>query len=213
MFLSHENSIKDQEYIVLDQYNKERILIKSGHEYSMVSNICPHQKSLISEQVGIGNRSCPYHGWTFSIDGKPIDSGRTEHYCINDKNLKKFPVYKWSNLLFDTEVSFDEKLNLENLILVEQRIDLVDSSCENIMDVFLDVDHIPIIHKDVYENIGFETVNDVKWSYYDNGSVQEVQGKARWIAVYPNTMIEWQLGSVFVTVSTEKEKNKSKKIK
>lgn len=208
MFLAHVNSLKDNEYLVLDQYNKERVLIKNNG-YKVVSNICPHQKSIISTNSGKENRICQYHGWEFTIDGTPVNSGRTGSYCVNNRELKNFPVYEWSNLLFSSKINFDTQFNFSNLILMEQRVDIVNSSTRNIMDVFLDVDHIPLVHKDVYENIGFNTVDDVKWNYYDTGTIQEVQGKALWIAVYPNIMIEWQLGSLFVTVAVEKEKNVS----
>lgn len=208
MFLAHTNSLKNNEYLVLDQYNKERVLV-NNNGYKIISNVCPHQKSIISSRPGKGNRECPYHGWEFTIDGAPVSSGRTVNYCINDKDLKSFPVYEWSNLLFDTEVNFDKHFDFSNLLLVEQRVDIVNGSGKNIMDIFLDVDHIPLIHKRVYENIGFETVNDVKWTYYNQGSIQEVQGKAIWAAIYPNVMIEWQLGSLFITVAKEKEKNVS----
>ncbi len=208
MFLAHTNSLNNGEYLTLEQYDKERVLVNSNG-FKMVSNICPHQKSIISQRLGQGNRVCPYHGWEFDINGRPINSGRTEHYCVNNNELKSFPVYEWSNLLFDTEVSFKETLDLRDLVLMEQRIDVVRSSSKTIMDIFLDVDHIPILHENVYENIGFETVETVEWHYYDNGSLQSVQDKARWIAVYPNTMIEWQLGCLFVTVAVEKEKNKT----
>jgi len=208
MFISHANSLKNNEYLILDQYHRERVLV-NDNGYSMVSNICPHQKSLISSELGKGNRSCPYHGWEFSISGSPINSGRTSSYCINDKELKSFPVYEWSNLLFDSEIKFDKHFDFSNLILAEQRIDMVNSSTKNIMNIFLDVDHIPIVHKDVYENIGFETIDTVEWTYYNDGNIQNVQGKATWIAIYPNIMIEWQLGSLFITVATEKEKDKS----
>ena len=208
MFISHTNSLKNNEYFILDQYNRERVLV-NDNGYSMVSNICPHQKSLISSELGKGNRRCAYHGWEFSINGAPINSGRTASYCINDKELKSFPVYEWSNLLFDSEVKFDKHFDFSNLILAEQRIDMVNSSTKNIMNIFLDVDHIPVVHKDVYENIGFETVDTVEWTYYNDGNIQDVQGKAIWIAIYPNIMIEWQLGSLFITVAIEKEKDTS----
>lgn len=208
MFLAHINSIKNDEYTVLDQYNKERVLV-NNNGYKIISNICPHQKSIISSNAGKGNRICPYHGWEFTIGGSPVNSGKTASYCVNDKELKNFPVYEWSSLLFDSEIDFDKSFDFSNLILTEQRVDVVKSSTKNIMDIFLDVDHIPLIHKDVYEKIGFERIDDVEWSYYNNGSIQEVQGKAIWAAIYPNVMIEWQLGSLFITVAVEKEKNLS----
>jgi hypothetical protein len=71
------------------------------------------------------------------------------------------------------------------------------------MDLFLDVDHIQSIHAGVYDLIGI-TNTQVTWDYYTNGSVQRVDQGALWIAVYPYTMIEWQRGSLFITVATPK---------
>lgn len=209
MFLAHVNSLKDTEYLLLAQCDKEKVLV-NNNGYKLVSNICPHQKSIISAESGKGNRICSYHGWEFTIDGDPVHSGRTARYCNNEKQLKSFDVFEWSNLLFDSAVNFDKHFDFSNLILVEKRIDVVNSSAKNIMDIFLDVDHIPLVHKDVYENIGFQTVNDVEWTYYNDGCIQEVQGKAIWAAIYPNIMIEWQLGSLFITVANNVDKNISR---
>jgi hypothetical protein len=68
------------------------------------------------------------------------------------------------------------------------------------MDLFLDVDHIQSIHAGVYDLVDI-TNTDVKWKYYSNGSIQAVDQGAFWIAVYPYTMIEWQKGSMFITVA------------
>lgn len=204
MFLSHANSLNFGEYLPLNQYNKEKVLIKSDN-YSMTSNTCPHQRSIISESIGKGNRTCPYHAWQFTFDGNPVSSGETHYYCKNNNKLTTYPVYEWSNLLFDSEILFDQTFDFSNLMLMEQRTDIVNSPTKNIMNVFLDVDHIPIVHNGVYESIGFDTVtvNSVKWSYYDGGSIQQVKDNALWIAVYPNTMIEWQSGCLFITVALE----------
>jgi phenylpropionate dioxygenase-like ring-hydroxylating dioxygenase large terminal subunit len=211
MFLSHINSIKEDELIPLAQYSNERLLTSRRGKYMMISNVCPHQKSIMLSSPSKNKIKCQFHNWEFDLEGNPMSSGATEYYCKNTDNLKTFPVYTWSDLLFSCEVDFLETIDLSKMMLVEKRIDSVRSSYKNIMNVFLDVDHIPIVHAGVYESVGFETVthDKVNWSFYKNGSVQTVKENAVWAAVYPNTMIEWQQNAMFITVATENSTGES----
>lgn len=199
MFLAHKSQLKDGNYIVLDQYNKQKVLI--NHKgYKLVSNICTHQNSLISTENGEGMRVCPYHSWSFDLDGNPIGSGRTSYYCKNTEKLQSENVYEWNSLLFSKEIKFDISQDFSNLILMEQRVDIVKSDYKIIMDLFLDVDHIQGVHTGVYDQIGITDTN-VSWNYTKEGSYQTVKQGAYWIAVYPNIMIEWQKGSLFITMA------------
>jgi phenylpropionate dioxygenase-like ring-hydroxylating dioxygenase large terminal subunit len=200
MFLSHVNSVQANSFVVLEQYENKKILANVNNEYRIISNVCPHQNSLISKNSGTGNRVCPYHNWTFDLDGTPLTSGRTAYYCKNSKPLEFQEAFEWNNLLFDTPVNFKTEISFENLILMESRVDHVNADYKTIMDLFLDVDHIQSVHAGVYDLVDI-TNTDVEWTFYDNGSVQEVKQGAAWIAVYPYTMIEWQKGSLFVTVA------------
>lgn len=208
MFLSHKKTIESNHYKVLSQYNNKEVLVNSK-EFKLVSNICPHQKSLISSNSGKGSRICPYHSWSFDINGHPITSGRTEHYCKNTNPLPTRPVFEWNNLLFDCSVFFDVDVDFENFILMEERTDYVEADFKIIMDIFLDVDHIQSVHSGVYDLIGIDNT-EVKWKYYENGSIQIVDQGALWISLYPYTMIEWQKGSLFITVAKPVGKNQSK---
>ena len=205
MFIAHINDIYEGSYKPLDQYYKKRVLTKSSGNFSVVSNICPHQLSLISSKEGTGNRVCPYHGWSFDIKGVPISSGRTEHYCKNQTNLKTFDIFLFNGLLFDSEITCKELhwLDLTSMKLKEQRVDRVRANSKTIMDVFLDVDHIECVHAGVYDRIGLSNIDRVQWHYYDWGSLQLVaKGEeygAAWLALYPGTMIEWQPGAMFIT--------------
>jgi hypothetical protein len=75
------------------------------------------------------------------------------------------------------------------------------------MDLFLDVDHIELVHAGVYDKINMPDIRKVDWHYYNWGSLQLVPNDAgygaAWLAVYPNTMIEWQKGAVFITVAND----------
>lgn len=205
MFLSHTNDLSFG-YKPLLQYHKHRVLV-NNNGWSMKSNVCPHQGSLLSTVEGTGSRVCPFHNWSFNINGDPITSGRTGHYCKNEKPLESFPVFESNNLLFSEEIICKELhwLDLSKMKLKEQRIDRVKASPNTIMDVFLDVDHIQSVHTGVYDMIGLPKIEQVQWHYYNWGSLQLVaKGEeygAAWLAVYPGTMIEWQPGALFVTVS------------
>ena len=199
MFLTHKTSATPNSYQVLNQFNKEKVIVNSNGIH-LVSNVCPHQQSLISTKNGVGSRVCPYHNWSFTLEGHPITSGRTEHYCKNLQPLETSNVYEWNSLLFTTPVEFDITQKFENMILMESRIDIVKANYKTIMDLFLDVDHIQTVHSGVYDMIGI-TDTEVEWKYYKNGSVQTVSQGAVWTAVYPYTMVEWQQGSLFITVA------------
>ena len=199
MFLIHKASATPNYYQVLNQFNREKVLVNSDG-VRLVSNICPHQQSLISTTNGTGNRVCPYHNWSFTLEGQPITSGRTEYYCKNSNPLESSEVYEWNSLLFTTPVDFAITHKFNNMILMENRIDVVKADYRNVMDLFLDIDHIQTVHAGVYDMIGI-TNTDVKWNYYKNGSVQSVSQGAEWISLYPHTMIEWQQGSLFITVA------------
>lgn len=206
IFLAHQNDIVEGEYITLPQLKCKKVLAKKEKIF-LVSNICPHQKSLISRKDGKGIRVCPYHAWSFDINGDPVSSGRTSAYCQNTFSLEKNDVYDFNGLLFDDLLDIEDfpEIDTFNLAQTENRIDIVNSNYKNIMNVFLDVDHIPIVHRGVYDEIGITDVNTLIWKFFKNGSLQIVKNVdgtivAVWLAIYPYTMIEWQYSSMFVTV-------------
>lgn len=208
MFLAHNNDIAPGCFKPLVQHNKKKALVNSNGKISLESNICPHQLSLLSTKEGTGNRVCPYHNWSFDLDGNPVTSGRTSHYCKNLNSLTQFDIFLMCNLLFDVNVVCKELdwLDLSNMKLKEQRVDRVAADSRIIMDVFLDVDHIQSVHAGVYDLIGLPKIDQVQWHYYNWGTLQLVargdEYGAAWLAVYPGTMIEWQPGALVVTVAT-----------
>lgn len=207
MFLAHTNDLKDKKFIPLAQLKNLEVLV-NNNGFKLVSNVCPHQGSIISRTFGTSNiRVCPYHSWSFDLNGKPVASGRTVKHCQNSEYLANRPVFEFLNLLFDRNITVPELdwLDLGYMHLVEQRVDEVAASQYQIMDLFLDVDHIETVHAGVYDQIGISNINDVTWSFYNWGNLQIVntdgENKAAWLAVYPGTMIEWQKGALFVTVA------------
>jgi len=219
MFLSHVTDIKNNHWRVYPQL-PDWALVNNDHQLSLISNVCRHQGSRLRGDAGRGDRTCPYHGWRYNIKGDPLGSGNTQ--CPNSKNLENKPISITNNFVFTGAVNLDELnfIDTRNLFLVENRLDVVNAHWQHIIDLFLDVDHIPIVHPGVYQEISAPNVNDIKCHYKDNASIQlvpriavdnefnntlldtdrELPYSAAWTTVFPYTMIEWQPGAWFITV-------------
>jgi phenylpropionate dioxygenase-like ring-hydroxylating dioxygenase large terminal subunit len=220
MFIAHVNDILPGIKKPLEQYKKTKTISNDQGTYKLYNNICPHQGSLILSNPS-ENFSCRYHGWSWDHNGDPVGSGNTT-ICNNSKLTFKDTFVK-NNLIFssDVDISAIDMIDLSHMKLQEERIDRVNCDFKNIVDVFLDVDHIPILHVELYDQIGVSGNADVEWKYTENSSVQLVKKTAEysreysstllkseeeknlgsfWLCVYPYTMIEWQPGALFVTV-------------
>jgi phenylpropionate dioxygenase-like ring-hydroxylating dioxygenase large terminal subunit len=199
IYISHKNDLKKNEFKVVTQQDKLWVAVNG----KLLSNVCPHQGSLISTCSGnVKNRTCPYHGKTFDNDGNGVNTSLV---------LETKPLYEWRSLLF-TESFTDDclgELSFNDYELVETRVDKVRASRHAIVELFLDADHINHVHAGVYSKIGVSEndIDNIEWNIYDWGSVQVVRTdidiKAAWVTLYPGTMIEYQNNSLFITVAGE----------
>ena len=208
MFLAHINDLESGMIAPLPQYKNHKFLLNSDGDFKIGNNVCPHQASLITSTTK-QKLQCQYHGWQWDFNGDPVSQGFAS--MCNTKKLSLQSAYHCNGLVFDSAIDLTEFPEFSNFTLVEKRIDKVNAVAANIMDVFLDVDHIPHVHEHVYDVIGIEGPAKVNWQYNTWGSSQTVTGSdgtvaAVWIAVYPYTMIEWQLGALFVTVCVPNDK-------
>ena len=178
----------------------------NDHHY-LVSNVCPHQHSkiLFASSTSL---ICPYHGFEFDIAGQGINN-----HC----KLERKDCYVVGNFIFDRPVHHAFPIDTGSFELVQYRRDQVNASVPIIMDVFLDIQHIPVAHAGVYDKVGITTIDAIEYKTFEGGSIQFVpcennnhmihadqqwQLGACWMAIYPGTMIEWQPGALFVTVAT-----------
>lgn len=216
MFLAH---VKDLQYTTakpLIQFNKKKFLL-NDNDFKLANNICPHQGSLILTEPA-DKITCSYHGWGWNYSGDPISSGNTK--VCNDYKLSLKDAFLINSLIFSENINLEKIKDIDLIFmkLVESRVDNVKADYKNIIDVFLDVDHIPVVHESIYNSIGI--TDEVEWHYYDWGNIQLVHKSteyssefketltdmpdqelaAFWITVYPYTTIEWQPGAMFVNV-------------
>jgi phenylpropionate dioxygenase-like ring-hydroxylating dioxygenase large terminal subunit len=205
MFLALTQDIALDHVVPLAQYNHKVSIVNTG-TFALLSNICPHQNSRIAK-CATAHLQCPYHGLTFDRDGSGLN---------NSYSLETWPVYQNQTILFDQHVGCAFPIDTQHMTLAEHRQDTVNATPGVIMDVFLDIEHIPVAHAGVYDQIGINNVDEIAWFTFENGSIQLVPAQEKismipddekynigacWMAVYPGTMIEWQPGALFVTVA------------
>lgn len=205
MFLSLTSDLKPGEVCPLVQYQNKKFLANDAGSFKIGSNICPHQGSrIVSGKTD--NVKCQYHAWSWDIKGNPTGAGTTQ--VCNTKKLSMKDAFVNNGFIFDNDFDMPKlPIFLGNFKLIEHRVDSVKvSDPRHIMNIFLDVDHIPMVHKNVYDNMGIIGDPDVEWEIFNQGSIQKVYRSDgtrtlafMWIAVYPYTMIEWQQGSMFIT--------------
>lgn len=219
MFLNYRKDLNLNQWQVYPQ-NPNYAVTNVNGEIKLVSNVCKHQGSRLAGMQGRNERSCPFHGWRYTAAGEPAESTITP--CKNAGALATAPVYIVNDFVFAAPVELDELnfINNNNLILVENRVDQVRAHWKHIVNLFLDVDHIPVVHPGVYDEIGTANIANIAWHYKENASIQLVPRvavdteytqtllpedlasaySAAWATVFPYTMMEWQPGAWFITV-------------
>lgn len=175
MFLCHLKDIQPNTWRVYPQLREWAVT--HNDKIELISNICRHQGSYLTGGRGTGDRVCPYHGWRYETSGKPVSAGNT--LCANTEPLPSKSVYNFFDFMLSeaVECNIDELgtfINTNHLQLVETRIDIVRSNWKNIIDLFLDVDHIPVIHPGVYQEISAPNVKNLTWVYGENANIQLV---------------------------------------
>lgn len=108
MFVGHERWVSEPGDFMAETVGSEPVVVVRDHDGGLraYSNVCPHRASLLAEGRGNCGRRlvCPYHGWTFDLDGRltgvprrrlfdpPIDPDRL--------GLRPLRLDAWEGLVF-----------------------------------------------------------------------------------------------------------------
>ncbi len=94
-------------YVRYDMFNERAFVIRDKddkiHAYQ---NVCSHRAhTIVQNQAGScpGRLTCPYHGWTYSLDGKRIGISDSETFREHDKNqfgLKRLDLEIYLGFIF-----------------------------------------------------------------------------------------------------------------
>ncbi len=115
----HVSSIpRAGDYLVVDLGPESVIVIRnSAGEVRALLNVCRHRGSRLcagrSGKAQSGRLTCPYHAWTYDLDGKLLIARQMpESFRRDDVSLKTLPVRIMEGLIFTTFA--EDPLDLRN---------------------------------------------------------------------------------------------------
>ena len=177
-------------------------------------NVCRHHATTLVRGSGYLERfQCPYHGWTYSLDGALIGAPRMGGVAGFDKStmgLRRRHAATWGPLLFifmgasppDLEAQMG---SLEGLVPLERLQGLswaggedyqVESNWKVYVDNYLDGGyHVPVLHKGLSADLN---MSSYETHLLERASVQSVGGDkksariaegADYVWIYPNVMV------------------------
>ena len=172
-------------------------------------NVCLHHKAQVAS--GIDTRatklSCPYHGWTYGLDGKLRGTPHLKERppCLAE-GLSEMSVAQVGPLLFvnrQPDVAFDDSFtelgfDWDNMRGVEARTYTINCNWKIYIENYLDGGyHVPILHKSLTGQLDLSSYKiDVKDGYVvqsvngGDGDFQERIGdRALYVWKHPNLMI------------------------
>lgn len=108
VFVGHERWVPSPGDFLAETIGIEPVLVVRGADGVLraFSNVCPHRASLIVEGRGnCGRRMvCPYHGWTFGLDGQLLAVSRPRGFAspieVDRLGLRELRLDVWEGLVF-----------------------------------------------------------------------------------------------------------------
>lgn len=83
-------------------------------------NMCTHRAAeLVTTCERSKRMTCPFHGWTFSLEGKLIAFGEPENFGEIDKNdygLIRVPIAEWNGMIFVVARPGGENIDIEKYL-------------------------------------------------------------------------------------------------
>jgi choline monooxygenase len=166
-------------------------------------NVCRHHAAAVmTESSGkVAQLRCPYHGWTYSLDGTlkaAPDMGAVADFDRKSTSLATIDAMTWKNWAWVNLTAGTSPINeslpgltLENLHWLERRRYRLECNWKVFVDNYLDGGyHVPLLHKGLdnvlnYSEYQIELGNRwcLQWSPLAGG------GRALYYWIYPNFMI------------------------
>ncbi|MEH7515420.1 aromatic ring-hydroxylating dioxygenase subunit alpha [Gottfriedia acidiceleris] len=230
LFAGHVSQVKHNGDFFTKDIAGHSILIAKGNDGIIRAfyNVCTHRASKLEERE-CGNKKmlqCPYHAWTFTLDGHlnraPNMKGLqfdAEDFCLKQPKLEIVASFIYINLdenassmsevfgnLFDGLKDYP----LEELKIARVQEDIVKCNWKVTVDNYLECDHCPTIHKGFVNTLDMD---NYEISTFDNYSYQGVPLRsgtnepdklgqsAKYYFLYPNMWISVNPGLPNVSIN------------
>lgn len=220
-----EDVSRDGDYFAAEVLG-EPVVVARGPDSELrgFSNVCRHRAALIAEGKGNGKLlQCPYHGWTYGLDGKlrraPEMEG-VENFAVEDVFLPRVRVEEWGPLVFanlassgpsfrETAPAIAEEVEragfpIEKMKFRERREYRVEANWKVYVDNYLEGYHIPMIHPALYRELDYEKYRVEAYRYHaaQIAPLRASRGgegaEVLYYWVFPNLMLNFYPGSLQV---------------
>lgn len=167
-------------YVALDVAGAPVLLTRTKEGTAKAfANVCRHRGMKLCQlgTLGTGRIVCPYHAWTYDLDGRLVGLPRPEIFPGLDKKvlgLLELPCVEAGGLIWvgldadhppdfsdvqgDLAADFDA-FNMKNLFLYEKAVFKVNANWKLIMDSMLDSYHVTRLHRNSLAQFGVDSEN------------------------------------------------------
>ncbi|HXG58076.1 MAG TPA: SRPBCC family protein [Thermoanaerobaculia bacterium] len=197
----------------------EPLLVVRGSdgELRALSNVCRHRAGPVA--AGEGKRpvlQCGYHGWTYALDGRLLNTPEMDGVCGFDRAsvaLPRFSVAEWNQLVFlnldpgappltdflgDLATAL-ERRDHRGFRLAARKVWEVGCNWKVYVDNYLEGYHIPIVHPGLFREIDYANYRtETKRNYSiqhaplrsaDRIRVKEGEEDVDYFWIFPNLML------------------------
>ena len=196
IYAGHVSQIpKSGDYFTYEVGTENILVVRNGDDVNAVHNVCRHRGlQLCNQPTGrVGRRIvCPYHSWSYGLDGKLLKATRQadgEFFDYKDFSLFPIHVSVWQGFIFISlaEVApapvasmIDDKANADMAILDPLRLKVAheityvaDANWKLLLENGVECYHCPSVHPEFCVSLDSQEMSD----YYEEDYVGDlVQG-------------------------------------
>lgn len=178
-FLCHEEKLrKPGNYVAMDVQGQSIVAMRgSDGELRAFYNVCKHRgHELLQGEGKTRFVTCPYHAWTYNLDGSLREARRSElienfdkkDFCLNSVQVETFCHLVFVNLDPDAAPLAEQSGDLAKEVM-SYAPDLADltfghrltyrikANWKSVVDNFLECYHCPVAHKDFVSLVDMDT--------------------------------------------------------
>jgi len=178
-WVCHVEKVRDNgQYLAVEIANQPIIIVRDRQGVLRAFyNVCKHRAHHLLEGQGVtGGIVCPYHAWTYTLDGQLIKAPHTEslenfnqnEICLDQVQVEEFCGFVYVNLdplatsLSSQSGDLESEIrhwapDVEQLTFGHRLTYEINSNWKNIVDNFLECYHCPVAHKDFCQLVDMDT--------------------------------------------------------
>jgi phenylpropionate dioxygenase-like ring-hydroxylating dioxygenase large terminal subunit len=145
---------REGDYVALEGASAGRLLVRTGGEARLVSNVCRHRQAIMLEGRGNAKRIvCPIHNWAYGLDGRQCAAPHfPENPCLD---LPTAELRPWRGVLLAGEgdpasdlAPLDDwpELSAEGYVLDRIEYEEHPLNWKSFMEVYLEDYHVAAVH-------------------------------------------------------------------